>query len=74
MIALAMSSVSKYCIIPIQDWLGLDNTCRINTPSPIGCNWRWRAVKEQLSQELQQEILESTLRYGRMNWANHKAN
>ena len=72
-VALAMSSVSKYCIIPLQDWLGLDNTCRINTPSTIGCNWRWRAAKEQLSQELQREILDSTLRYGRMNWANHKA-
>ena len=73
-VALAMSSVSKYCIIPLQDWLGLDNTCRINTPSTIGCNWRWRAVKEQLTQKLRQEILESTLRYGRMNWSNYHSN
>ncbi|MGM9589328.1 MAG: 4-alpha-glucanotransferase [Faecousia sp.] len=71
-VALAMSSVSKYCIVPIQDWLGLDNSCRMNTPSTIGCNWRWRAVKEQFSRELQQEILHSTLRYGRMNWSNAK--
>ena len=67
-----MSSVCKYCIIPLQDWLGLDNSCRINTPSTLGGNWRWRAVKEQFSQELQQEIYGSTLRYGRMNWANAK--
>ena len=71
-VALAMSSVCKYCIIPLQDWLGLDNSCRINTPSTLGGNWRWRAVKEQFSQELQQEIYGSTLRYGRMNWANAK--
>ena len=73
-VALAMSTVSKYCIIPIQDWLGLDNSCRINTPSTIGCNWRWRAVKEQLSDELQKEVYASTLRYGRMNWINYKNN
>ena len=72
-IALAMSSVAKYCIVPLQDWLGLDNTCRTNTPSTIGCNWRWRAVKEQVSRELQQEILAYTMRYGRMNWSNYKA-
>ncbi len=71
-VALAMSTVAKYCIIPMQDWLGLDNSCRINTPSTIGCNWRWRAEKEQLSKALGEEILRSTLRYGRMNWANYK--
>ena len=72
-VALAMSSVSKYCIIPIQDWLGLDNTCLINTPSTIGCNWRWRVQREQLSDALKREIKASALRYGRMNWSNHKA-
>ena len=72
-IALAMSSVAKSCIVPLQDWLGLDNTCRINTPSTIGCNWRWRAVKEQFGAELKQEILACTKRFGRMNWANYQA-
>ena len=71
-VALAMSSVAKWCIIPIQDYLGLDNSCRTNTPSTLGCNWRWRAKKEQLSEELQKEILVQTMRYGRMNWKNYK--
>jgi len=69
-ISLAMSSVSKYCVIPIQDWLGLDNDCRINKPSTIGCNWRWRVQPEQLSKALQKHIRTVTLRYGRMNWNN----
>ena len=69
-ISLAMGSVSKYCIIPIQDWLGLDNDCRINKPSTIGCNWRWRVLPEQLSKTLQKHIRAVTLRYGRMNWDN----
>ena len=45
-IALAMSSVAKWFIILIQDYLGLDNTCRTNKPSTLGCNWHWRAKKE----------------------------
>ena len=64
-IAMAMRSVSKYCIIPMQDWLGLDNKSRTNFPSTIGTNWRWRLTGEQLSKELQQEILAVTTRYGR---------
>jgi len=54
--------------------LGLDNSCRTNTPSTLGCNWRWRAKKEQLSEELQKEILVQTMRYGRMNWKNYRNN
>ena len=73
-IALAMSSVAKWCIIPIQDYLGLDNICRTNKPSTLGSNWRWRAKKEQLSEKLQKEILVQTMRYGRMNWKNYKNN
>lgn len=68
-IALAMRSGAKTCIIPMQDWLGLDNSCRMNQPSTIGINWRWRLVPGQLTQELAQEILETTKLYGRMNWA-----
>ena len=44
-IALAYRSVSDICIIPMQDWLGLDDEARMNTPSTIGDNWRWRLDK-----------------------------
>ena len=67
-ISLAMRSVAKYCIIPMQDYLGLDNKSRTNQPSTIGTNWRWRVTEAQLSDELKQEIRETTIRYGRMNW------
>ncbi|MBO5150353.1 MAG: 4-alpha-glucanotransferase [Anaerotignum sp.] len=70
-IALAMRSAARMCIIPLQDYLGLDNSCRINTPSTIGIYWRWRVKKEQLTEELQQGILATTMRYGRMNWNNY---
>lgn len=47
---------------------GGDNKCRMNTPSTVGTNWKWRIRKNQLSVKLQKEIYTVTLRYGRMNW------
>lgn len=67
-ISLAMRSSARMCVIPIQDYLGLDNTARINTPSTVGTNWKWRLTKEQLSPELRELIGKITLRYGRWNW------
>ena len=55
--------------IPMQDWLGLDNAARINKPSTVGQNWRWRLKKTQLTKKLQKEICQLTTRYGRKNWA-----
>ena len=67
-VCLAMSSRARMCIIPIQDYMGLDNDCRINKPSTVGINWRWRLTMEQLTEALQKEIRSITMRYGRMNW------
>lgn len=67
-ISLVMESKAKICIIPLQDYMGYDNKSRINQPSTIGTNWRWRLTKQDLSYELQQEILAITKQYGRMNW------
>ena len=69
MIALIFRSAAATCIIPMQDWLGLDNSARINKPSTVGENWRWRLKKSQLTPKLQKEICSITTRYGRMNWS-----
>lgn len=66
--ALALGSVARLCVIPLQDYLGYDNACRINKPSTVGTNWRWRVTAEELTGSLKAEILASTKRYGRMNW------
>ena len=68
MIAIIFRSAAATCIIPMQDWLGLDNSARINKPSTVGENWRWRLKKSQLTPKLQKEICSITTRYGRMNW------
>lgn len=65
-ISLIMRSRAKYCIIPIGDWLGLDDSARINTPSTLGGNWTWRIRKEALSDALAKKIRNITKRYGRI--------
>ena len=71
MIYRAMSSVARICIIPMQDYLLLGNDCRMNQPSTLGKNWKWRVKEEELSQELKEKILEVTSLYGRRAW--HKS-
>ena len=65
MIRAAFASTANLCIIPLQDYLGLDNRARINQPSTFGKNWKWRARKEQLDTELQERIRRLTELYGR---------
>ncbi|MBP3339695.1 MAG: 4-alpha-glucanotransferase [Lachnospiraceae bacterium] len=64
-ISVLLSSNAGMCIIPLQDYLGLDDRSRINTPSTVGLNWRWRVKKRMLSEEVSNEILKMTKRYGR---------
>ena len=73
LIALTMSTVAKDCIVPIQDWLGLDDSARMNKPGTVGFNWRWRLLPGQLTEELAEEMLAMAKRYGRANWDAIKA-
>ena len=66
MIIAAFGSVADYCIIPLQDYLGLDNSARINQPSTNGKNWKWRVNKKDLSAKLAGRIAALTALYGRM--------
>ena len=68
LISAAMRSHSHMCIIPIQDYLGYDNSCRINQPSTVGTNWRWRITKKELTKKLQRQIRQMTKTYGRLCW------
>ena len=68
MIRLVMGSAAGRCIIPIQDYLQLDNTARINQPSTLGINWKWRLTEGQFTKELQKEMLALATRFGRRNW------
>lgn len=67
LVCMAMASVSKLCVIPLQDWLGYDNRARMNVPSTTGNNWKWRVKKEELTEELAEMICLAAKRYGRLN-------
>ena len=66
MIRMAMSSVVDTCIILMADYLNLDNSARINTPSTLGFNWNWRMKDGADSDELAEEIKDITRIYGRL--------
>ena len=36
-------------IVPMQDVIGLDDRARMNIPSTLGGNWKWRAQKKQIT-------------------------
>ncbi len=68
MISLIMRSRANLSMIPMQDYLGLDNKARLNQPSTVGKNWKWRVTESQLSEELKLQIRKLTKMYGRINW------
>jgi len=55
-VRLAMLSTANTCITPVQDLMGLDAEARINQPSTIGNNWKWRISAEMLPEEVIEKI------------------
>jgi len=67
LIRLAMMSVARMAIIPMQDILGLGAKARMNQPSTIEGNWKWRLLPDQFTQQLQDTVRDMTEMYGRAN-------
>jgi len=65
LIRLAMGSVAGMVIIPMQDFLGLPEGARMNSPARPKGNWCWRVTPEQLSLSLAKRISGITRIYGR---------
>ena len=61
----AWSSVADMAIVPMQDLIGLGSEARINTPSTIGNNWKWRATADQIDNKLAKKLLKYMVMYGR---------
>lgn len=66
MICTVMRSTARLCIIPMQDYLGLGNEARINRPSTLGSNWRWRLLPGEFTPGLCARIARITACYGRI--------
>ena len=63
----AMSSVSRLCVVQLQDYLELGKDARMNRPGSLSCaNWTWRANAGQLTPALAEKIRSVTKRYGRL--------
>ena len=63
----AWSSVADMAIVPMQDLLGLGTETRMNEPSTLGNNWKWRATADQIENKLAKRLYTYTEMYGRLN-------
>ena len=64
-ITMAFASPAKLAIVPMQDWLDLDGSARMNTPSTTNSNWSWRMEKGEIDDRLSERILRKTKVYNR---------
>ncbi|MBV9578228.1 MAG: 4-alpha-glucanotransferase [Chloroflexi bacterium] len=62
---LALASVARTAIVPLQDVLDLGSEARMNTPGRPEGNWAWRVQPDQLTPERAACLAEMTSLYGR---------
>jgi 4-alpha-glucanotransferase len=65
LIRLAMQSVARMAIIPLQDVLGLDGGARMNRPASRRGNWGWRAQENNFGSDLADRLRQVSRTYGR---------
>jgi 4-alpha-glucanotransferase len=65
LIRLAMMSVARIALFPMQDILGLGEEARMNLPATRKGNWQWRLSPDKLTPALKDRLLETTGIYGR---------
>ncbi len=66
MIRLALGSVAGLAVVPMQDYLGLGEDGRMNTPGVAGGNWGWRMAPAMLTDELSTRMRTLAWMYGRV--------
>lgn len=66
MLAAIWNSRAELAIVQAQDILGLGSEARMNTPSTVGENWRWRAKEGSFTPELAAELREKMEACGRL--------
>lgn len=62
----AYASVAAIAIFQVQDILELGNEARMNTPSTVGDNWKWRMLKGSLTKKKAKELKELAEFYARL--------
>ena len=64
-IRMAFASPARICIIPMQDYMGLDRNSRMNTPSTSRGNWVWKMKTPAIDENIGKMIREFTVMYNR---------
>jgi 4-alpha-glucanotransferase len=62
---IAMASVAKIAIVPMQDVLGLGAAARMNFPAKSQGNWRWRMRSGQTTSRVAERLRKLTVAYAR---------
>ena len=62
----ALQSPGDTVILTMQDLLGLGSEARMNIPSTLGCNWKWRAAPDSITPELADRLHHVTGLYRRL--------
>jgi 4-alpha-glucanotransferase len=65
-IRLAYSSIAETAIIPLQDVLGFGADCRMNRPSTVTDNWRWRCAARFLNDDIVLQLRTEVVFYNRL--------
>lgn len=60
-------SVADLAVVQMQDLLYLGTEARMNTPSTIGCNWKWRLVPGQIPEKLPLRLHAMCKMFARIN-------
>jgi len=60
LIRFALNSMADTIIIPLQDYMNLDDEARINKPSTLGNNWTWRLKGDYNKKNLIKKISEAS--------------
>lgn len=66
MIRALWGSVASLTVAQAQDLLGLGGEARMNIPSTVGANWRWRALPGCFTPALAHKLRHMTRLYGRL--------
>ena len=66
LVRLALGSVARLCVIPMQDYLNLGEEGRMNIPGVAGGNWGWRLRAEMLTDALAVRMRDLAEVYGRL--------
>lgn len=61
------ASTARLAVIPLQDWLELDEKSRMNMPSSAQGNWKWKIRKRNLRKKLAKRMSETAKHTGRMS-------